>query len=81
MTTTVRSILAGTAETEPRRSRVSGLTADLLVITTGALIWLFAEAVRLRMRWPVYLALTLTTPFAFVFALFLLRREQVLART
>ena len=55
---------------------LAGTSADLFIIAIAAIVWLFVEALRLRMRWGAYLVLTMTTPFAFVFATFLWQRSR-----
>lgn len=58
----------------------SSLSSDLTVGVLAFLVWLVAEARRLRMRraWA-YVVVTFGVAFAFAFPLFLLMRERRLA--
>lgn len=58
------------------------LSADLSVVAVAAVVWMFAEAKRVRMKrvW-VYVLLSGVTAMAFTFPLFLAMREKHLGET
>jgi len=55
---------------------VSSISTDIMIACTAFLVWMTAEARRLKMRhWWIFILMTFTVAFACAFPLFLLVRE------